>query len=103
MERHLKFQDVSVAVPDLSEEFSKKRVESADFVNVLSAPGRLTLVETKTIRGLCKTIRLRHYQAEGITWIRFLRKFGLHGILADDMGLGKTLQTLCALALSLDN
>uniref|UniRef100_A0A7I4Y705 TATA-binding protein-associated factor n=1 Tax=Haemonchus contortus TaxID=6289 RepID=A0A7I4Y705_HAECO len=99
----LALEDVSTAVPDLSEEFSTKRVESADFVNVLSAPGRLTLVETKTIRGLCKTIQLRHYQAEGITWMRFLRKFGLHGILADDMGLGKTLQTLCALALSLDN
>uniref|UniRef100_A0A158QQ36 DUF3535 domain-containing protein n=1 Tax=Haemonchus placei TaxID=6290 RepID=A0A158QQ36_HAEPC len=99
----LALEDVSTAVPDLSDEFSLKRVESADFVNVLSAPGRLALVETKTIHGLCKTIQLRHYQAEGITWMRFLRKFGLHGILADDMGLGKTLQTLCALALSLDN
>uniref|UniRef100_A0A8L8K3X7 Helicase ATP-binding domain-containing protein n=1 Tax=Heligmosomoides polygyrus TaxID=6339 RepID=A0A8L8K3X7_HELPZ len=94
--------DVTVPLPDLSEGLSAKRVESADFVNVLSAPGRLTLVETSTIRGLCKTVQLRHYQSEGITWMRFLRKFGLHGILADDMGLGKTLQTLCALALSVD-
>ncbi|KAK6015777.1 SNF2 family protein, partial [Ostertagia ostertagi] len=57
-------EDVSAAVPDLSEELSAKRAESADFVNVLSAPGRLALVETKTIRGLCKTIQLRHYQAQ---------------------------------------
>ncbi|EPB66257.1 HEAT repeat protein, partial [Ancylostoma ceylanicum] len=99
----LALEDVSVAVPGLNEELSAKRVESAEFVNVLSAPGKLTLVETSTIRGLCKTIQLRHYQAEGITWMRFLRKFGLNGILADDMGLGKTLQTLCALALSIDN
>ncbi|WKX94873.1 hypothetical protein Q1695_011831 [Nippostrongylus brasiliensis] len=99
----LALEDVTTAVPDLSEELSTKRIESADFVNVLSAPGRLTLVETSTIHGLCKTIQLRKYQSEGITWLRFLRKFGLHGILADDMGLGKTLQTLCALALSVDN
>ncbi|VDM56747.1 unnamed protein product [Angiostrongylus costaricensis] len=95
--------DLSVAVVGLSEALSAKREESADFINVLSAPGKLELVATATIRGLCKTIQLRQYQAEGITWIRFLRKFGLNGILADDMGLGKTLQTLCALALSLDN
>lgn len=37
---------------------------------------------------------LRPYQREGLSWLQFLREFGLHGILADDMGLGKTLQTL---------
>ncbi|KAJ1347533.1 hypothetical protein KIN20_002610, partial [Parelaphostrongylus tenuis] len=95
--------DISVAVVGLSETLSAKREKSADFINVLSAPNKLELVATATIRGLCKNIQLRQYQAEGITWIRFLRKFGLNGILADDMGLGKTLQTLCALALSLDN
>ncbi|KHJ88481.1 helicase protein [Oesophagostomum dentatum] len=99
----LALEDVSVPVPGLNEELSAKRVESAEFVNVLSAPSKLALVETSSIRGLCKTVQLRHYQAEGITWMRFLRKFGLNGILADDMGLGKTLQTLCALALSIDN
>ena len=35
---------------------------------------------------------LRRYQQEGINWLAFLRRFGLHGVLADDMGLGKTLQ-----------
>jgi hypothetical protein len=34
----------------------------------------------------------RPYQRDGISWLAFLRRFGLHGILADDMGLGKTLQ-----------
>ncbi|MEW5318821.1 MAG: hypothetical protein WDW38_010008 [Sanguina aurantia] len=37
-------------------------------------------------------VTLRPYQQEGINWLAFLRRFGLHGVLADDMGLGKTLQ-----------
>ena len=44
---------------------------------------------------------LRRYQQEGVNWLEFLRRFGMHGVLADDMGLGKTLQTLCILALAL--
>jgi SNF2 family DNA or RNA helicase len=30
-------------------------------------------------------VTLRQYQQEGISWLAFLHKFGLHGILADDM------------------
>ncbi len=41
--------------------------------------------------------QLRPYQREGLSWLQFLREFGLHGILADDMGLGKTVQTLAHL------
>lgn len=37
---------------------------------------------------------LRPYQAQGLAWLQFLRKFDFGGILADDMGLGKTVQTL---------
>jgi superfamily II DNA or RNA helicase len=40
---------------------------------------------------------LRPYQRAGYTWISFLARYGLGGILADDMGLGKTLQTLTML------
>jgi SNF2 family DNA or RNA helicase len=40
---------------------------------------------------------LRHYQREGLGWLRFLRQFGLGGCLADDMGLGKTVQALALL------
>ncbi|MDA8263155.1 MAG: DEAD/DEAH box helicase [Actinomycetota bacterium] len=43
--------------------------------------------------------KLRPYQAEGYSWLAFLRELELGGILADDMGLGKTVQ---ALALLLD-
>jgi TATA-binding protein-associated factor len=40
---------------------------------------------------------LRAYQQDGVSWLAFLNKYNLHGILADDMGLGKTLQTICIL------
>ena len=44
------------------------------------------------------TGQLRRYQQEGINWLAFLRRFGLHGVLADDMGLGKTLQATSIVA-----
>lgn len=40
---------------------------------------------------------LRPYQQEGVSWLLFLRKFGLGGVLADDMGLGKTIQFMAYL------
>ncbi|MGD9874653.1 MAG: DEAD/DEAH box helicase [Kiritimatiellia bacterium] len=42
---------------------------------------------------------LRHYQKDGVNWLRFLEGNHLCGILADEMGLGKTLQTLAWLRL----
>lgn len=41
---------------------------------------------------------LRPYQRHGVSWLLFLRQFGLGGILADDMGLGKTIQYMAYLA-----
>ena len=41
---------------------------------------------------------LRPYQQDGINWLAFLQRCGLHGILADDMGLGKTLQATAIVA-----
>nr|WP_296775359.1 SNF2-related protein [Rhodococcus sp. (in: high G+C Gram-positive bacteria)] len=41
---------------------------------------------------------LRPYQLEGFSWLYFLWRHGLGGILADDMGLGKTIQTLALIA-----
>ncbi len=38
--------------------------------------------------------KLRPYQKEGVSWLRFLETNTFGGILADEMGLGKTLQTL---------
>jgi hypothetical protein len=40
---------------------------------------------------------LRPYQERGLSWLAFLGRLGLGGILADDMGLGKTAQTLSLL------
>jgi len=43
------------------------------------------------------TATLRHYQEDGLSWLCFLHRHGLGGILADDMGLGKTVQALALL------
>ena len=40
---------------------------------------------------------LRHYQSTGLSWLAFLRQWGLGGCLADDMGLGKTPTTIALL------
>jgi len=40
---------------------------------------------------------LRHYQKDGVEWLRFLSELGLGACLADDMGLGKTIQVLSLL------
>jgi len=40
---------------------------------------------------------LRPYQARGLSWLVFLRRWGLGACLADDMGLGKTIQLLALL------
>ncbi|WP_221584830.1 DEAD/DEAH box helicase [Microbacterium sp. G2-8] len=40
---------------------------------------------------------LRDYQRDGFSWLDFLRRHRLGGVLADDMGLGKTVQVLAAL------
>lgn len=37
---------------------------------------------------------LRPYQALGMSWLLFLRKYGFGAVLADDMGLGKTVQLI---------
>ncbi|MFB6367563.1 DEAD/DEAH box helicase [Paenibacillus elgii] len=40
---------------------------------------------------------LRKYQQDGVSWLLFMRKFGLGACLADDMGLGKTIQFIAYL------
>ncbi len=46
--------------------------------------------------------KLRPYQQQGLSWLRFLDAFGLGGCLADDMGLGKTVQVLAMMADDID-
>ena len=40
---------------------------------------------------------LRPYQSIGLSWLAFLRQWGLGACLADDMGLGKTIQVIALL------
>jgi superfamily II DNA or RNA helicase len=41
---------------------------------------------------------MRSYQKAGFQWLKMLRRYHLHGILADDMGLGKTIQAISVLS-----
>lgn len=41
--------------------------------------------------------QLRPYQLTGLSWLTFMRQYGLGACLADDMGLGKTPQTIALL------
>ncbi|WEV60355.1 DEAD/DEAH box helicase [Streptococcaceae bacterium ESL0729] len=44
---------------------------------------------------------LRHYQVDGVKWMKMLTSHHMGGILADDMGLGKTLQSITFLVSSM--
>jgi hypothetical protein len=58
-------------------------------------PERLAAVEVPTsFQGT-----LRPYQERGLSWLDFLGRIGIGGVLADDMGLGKTVQLLALLSL----
>jgi len=47
--------------------------------------------------------QLRPYQVRGLSWLAFLRKWGLSACLADDMGLGKTIQAIALLLQEKEN
>ena len=70
----------------MSRKFSKFWKEISTFSNMENTSLPKSTVES-----------LREYQQKGYSWLWFLYKYGLNGILADDMGLGKTLQTLTLL------
>ena len=46
---------------------------------------------------------LRPYQLKGVSWLAFLKQFGLGACLADDMGLGKTAELIALLLHDLAN
>ncbi|WP_119328230.1 DEAD/DEAH box helicase [Cysteiniphilum halobium] len=69
------------------------------FVDSLKDTTNLPLLNTpKAVQAT-----LRDYQRYGVSWMDFLSKHGMAGLLADDMGLGKTLQTLTWIQLQHDN
>jgi superfamily II DNA or RNA helicase len=51
--------------------------------------------KTPKPRGL--KAKLRPYQEEGLSWLRFIHNLRSGGVLADDMGLGKTVQAIAVL------
>ncbi|WFD35447.1 TATA-binding protein-associated factor mot1 [Malassezia cuniculi] len=80
--------------PGLPQELLAKRQSEMEFLTQLLdgtkvQPYKLP-VEMK--------VELRKYQLEGVSWMAFLAKYQLHGILCDDMGLGKTLQSIALLS-----
>ncbi|KAI9096118.1 hypothetical protein DFS34DRAFT_154547 [Phlyctochytrium arcticum] len=93
----VKLVPLESGVPDpegFSEELIRQRKEERKFIGQLVGSEK---VEDFQIPVPIKA-ELRSYQKEGINWLAFLNRYGLHGILCDDMGLGKTLQSICMLA-----
>eukprot|EP01029_Cantina_marsupialis_P011070 TRINITY_DN248603_c0_g1_i3.p1 TRINITY_DN248603_c0_g1~~TRINITY_DN248603_c0_g1_i3.p1 ORF type:complete len:672 (-),score=188.42 TRINITY_DN248603_c0_g1_i3:180-2099(-) len=79
-----------------NEALIESRLEAISLVEELAnADARIQLVPK-----IKPVATLRSYQTSGVSWLLFLQRAGLHGILADDMGLGKTLQALCAISAS---
>lgn len=77
--------------PDMPQHLVEARVKERVFLEQLIG-GRKVEAYDMPIK---INTELRAYQKEGVSWLAFLNKYHLHGILADDMGLGKTLQTIC--------
>ncbi len=70
----------------------------------IEAKARKAIAELREIDGIPAVkapdglnATLRHYQEAGLSWLWFLFRHGLSGVLADDMGLGKTVQALAML------
>ncbi len=78
------------------ENFGVELALSEDFSNFWE---QISSFSTKEDIEIPKAVNaeLREYQAKGFSWLWFMYKYGLNGILADDMGLGKTLQALILL------
>ncbi|MBW0488226.1 hypothetical protein O181_027941 [Austropuccinia psidii MF-1] len=93
----IKLMPLEAGVPDppgFSREMLEKRQSERQFLSQLLGSSK---IEEYNIPIKIKA-DLRKYQRDGISWLAFLAKYQLHGILCDDMGLGKTLQSICILA-----
>ena len=64
-----------------------------DLLEGLKQNVNLNAIEVpSTLQGI-----LRPYQLKGVSWLAFLKQFGLGACLADDMGMGKTVQLITLL------
>lgn len=69
-------------------------VRAADQLRKLAAALGSPLAQQPVPPPAALRAQLRDYQSAGLTWLDFLGRHGLGGVLADDMGLGKTVQIL---------
>jgi TATA-binding protein-associated factor len=84
---------LEAAVPDppsFGDVLSARRIEERKFIAQLVG-GKPPPVDNESL-GLVLDLKLRSYQLAGISWLVFLARYKLHGVMADDMGLGKTVQ-----------
>ncbi|GAA6010257.1 hypothetical protein JCM11491_005414 [Sporobolomyces phaffii] len=80
--------------PGFSAELLAKRETEREFLMQLLDGNKVAEYKIPVDIG----IELRKYQRDGVSWLAFLARYQLHGLLCDDMGLGKTLQSICILA-----
>lgn len=93
----IKMVPLEAALPDppgFPDDMLKKRDQERQFLSQLLDGSKVEPYEMP----VKINADLRKYQREGISWMNFLAKFQLHGVLCDDMGLGKTLQSICILS-----
>lgn len=84
----LPLEDGTRDPPGMPPNMRRERAEAREAVAPLLGKGKPARFELP----MPVAADLRDYQREGIDWLGFLWRFGLHGVLSDDMGLGKTLQ-----------
>ncbi|KAI9019731.1 SNF2 family N-terminal domain-containing protein [Hyaloraphidium curvatum] len=94
----VKLMPLEQGAPDpegLDPELIRQKKEERRFIGQLIGTEQVEDFEIPA--GIIKA-ELRRYQQEGVNWLGFLGRYGMHGILCDDMGLGKTLQTISIVA-----
>ncbi|GAA5855493.1 hypothetical protein JCM8547_007859 [Rhodosporidiobolus lusitaniae] len=80
--------------PGFSDELLAKRESEREFLMQLLDGSKVAEYKIPVDIG----VDLRKYQRDGVSWLAFLARYQLHGLLCDDMGLGKTLQSITILA-----
>ncbi|QOU21372.1 hypothetical protein BRETT_001094 [Brettanomyces bruxellensis] len=80
--------------PDMPEDLLEGREKERKFIQQMMDPTKIEPFKLP----VSIHATLRKYQQDGVSWLAFLNRYHLHGILCDDMGLGKTLQTICIVA-----
>ena len=91
-------QEESISI----EEMSPNSIEETVIDHLILGKAMPPVILPEVIQILLSSsgTKLRHYQKEGIAWLKFLQCVNVNGALCDSMGLGKSLQALVGMALS---